>query len=197
MSSGDDLLDGWQDWGLYRDNGKENGNYYNTIGYILGLYGDNGKENGNYYNTIGYILGLYGDNGKENGNYYNTIGYILGLYGDNGKENGNYYLGYILGLYTDNAKESGNYCSILGFNMGYHRGLYNFPVNSPMRAHLKTIRDLLLLRVENHRCHWRTVPSESAIKPARIWLQDTTNLSCNMSVYMFFLFKVYLGGSRN
>ena len=31
---------------------------------ILGLYGDNGKENGNYYN------GLYGDNGKENGNYY-------------------------------------------------------------------------------------------------------------------------------
>ena len=32
---------------------------------ILGLYKDNGKENGNYYS----ILGLYKDNGKENGNY--------------------------------------------------------------------------------------------------------------------------------
>ena len=27
---------------------------------ILGLYRDNGKENGNYYIIIGYILGLYG-----------------------------------------------------------------------------------------------------------------------------------------
>ena len=27
-----------------RENGKENGNYYNTIGYILGLYGGNGKK---------------------------------------------------------------------------------------------------------------------------------------------------------
>ena len=26
---------------------------------ILGLYRDNGKENGNYYIIIGYILGLY------------------------------------------------------------------------------------------------------------------------------------------
>ena len=25
-------------WGLYRDNGKENGNYYIIIGYILGIY---------------------------------------------------------------------------------------------------------------------------------------------------------------
>ena len=33
---------------------------------ILGLYRDNGKEDGNYYS----ILGLYRDNGKENGNYY-------------------------------------------------------------------------------------------------------------------------------
>ena len=48
----------------YWDNGKENGNYYSTIGYILGLYWDNGKENGNYYSIIGYILGLYWDNGK-------------------------------------------------------------------------------------------------------------------------------------
>ena len=35
--------------GLYRD----------YIGYILGLYWDNGKENGNYYIKIGYIVGLY------------------------------------------------------------------------------------------------------------------------------------------
>ena len=39
------------------------------MGAILGLYRDNGKENGNYYS----ILGLYRDNGKENGNYYNEI----------------------------------------------------------------------------------------------------------------------------
>ena len=29
------------------------------IGAILGLYRDNGKENGNYYSITGYILGLY------------------------------------------------------------------------------------------------------------------------------------------
>ena len=28
------------------------------IGYILGFYRDNGKESGNYYITVGYILGL-------------------------------------------------------------------------------------------------------------------------------------------
>ena len=27
----------WGFIGIYRDNGKENGNYYSTIGYILGL----------------------------------------------------------------------------------------------------------------------------------------------------------------
>ena len=32
--------------------------YIGIIGYILGLYGDNGKENGNYYIIIGYILGF-------------------------------------------------------------------------------------------------------------------------------------------
>ena len=33
-------------WGLYRDNGKENGNYCSILDYsILGLYGDNGKQN--------------------------------------------------------------------------------------------------------------------------------------------------------
>ena len=34
--------------------------------YSVGLRRDNGKENGNYYN-IGVILGLYRENGKENG----------------------------------------------------------------------------------------------------------------------------------
>ena len=46
-----------------------------AIGVIFGLYWDNGKENGNYYNGLyrsymGLILGLYWDNGKENGNNY-------------------------------------------------------------------------------------------------------------------------------
>ena len=36
---------------LYRDHGKENGNYYR----ILGFYRDNGEETGNCYS----ILGLY------------------------------------------------------------------------------------------------------------------------------------------
>ena len=39
---------------------------------ILGLYRDNGKENGNYclgFRVLGISLGLYRDNGKENGNY--------------------------------------------------------------------------------------------------------------------------------
>ena len=39
-------------WRLFRDNGKENGNYHN----ILGLFRDNGKENGNYHNIYwGYL----------------------------------------------------------------------------------------------------------------------------------------------
>ena len=50
---------GWL--GLYRDNGKEKGNHYSTIGFLLGLYRDNEKENGNYYSMIGYILWLYKD----------------------------------------------------------------------------------------------------------------------------------------
>ena len=29
------------------------------------LYWDNGKEKGNYYIIIGYIVGVYGNNGKE------------------------------------------------------------------------------------------------------------------------------------
>ena len=32
--------------------------YIGIIGYMLGLYRDNGKENGNCYNIIGYILGV-------------------------------------------------------------------------------------------------------------------------------------------
>ena len=56
-------------FGLYWDNGKENGNYYN------GLYRD-------YRDYIGIILlGFYGDNGKENGSYYKDyIGVLLGLF---------------------------------------------------------------------------------------------------------------------
>ena len=54
----------------WKDNGKENGNYYSIL---FGLYWDNGKENGNYYSIL---FGLYWDNGKENGNYmtFNTNG---------------------------------------------------------------------------------------------------------------------------
>ena len=37
---------------------------------MLGLYRDYGKENGLYYNLIGYVTGLYRDNGKEDGSYY-------------------------------------------------------------------------------------------------------------------------------
>ena len=45
--------------GLYRDNGKENGNYHIIVFcYIIVLW------------NTGY-MGLYGDNGKYNGNYYN------------------------------------------------------------------------------------------------------------------------------
>ena len=73
--------------GLYRDNGKEDGHYYNGlyrgyIGVVLGLYRDNGEEDGHYYNGlyrgyIGVVLGLFRDNGKENGNYRDYIGIIL------------------------------------------------------------------------------------------------------------------------
>ena len=35
-------------WGLFRDNGKENGNYNIIMGYILGLYRDN-ERNGHYH----------------------------------------------------------------------------------------------------------------------------------------------------
>ena len=34
------------------------------FGVILGLYRDNGKENGNNYNGFRVILGLYKNNGK-------------------------------------------------------------------------------------------------------------------------------------
>ena len=51
---------------------------------ILGLYRDNGKEKGNYYNGLykvyRLILRVYWDNGRENGNYCNSIGYIMGIY---------------------------------------------------------------------------------------------------------------------
>ena len=44
---------------FFRDNGKENGNYYIIIGYILGLFG-----------------GLYRDSGKEHGNYYSEYSLV-------------------------------------------------------------------------------------------------------------------------
>ena len=35
------------------------------LGFRVGLFWDNGKENGNYYILVGYVLGLlYGDSGK-------------------------------------------------------------------------------------------------------------------------------------
>ena len=40
------------------------------VGFWVCVYRDNGKENGNYYST----MGLYRDNGKENGNYYGLGG---------------------------------------------------------------------------------------------------------------------------
>ena len=40
------------------------------LGLYLGLFRDNGKENGNYYIIIGYILGLY-SNSDTNGNSHN------------------------------------------------------------------------------------------------------------------------------
>ena len=36
-------------WGIYRDNGKQNGSFY--LGCRV-LYWDNGKENGSYYRVI-------------------------------------------------------------------------------------------------------------------------------------------------
>ena len=45
---------------------------YRVSGLGLGLYRGNGKENGNYY----CILGLYWDNGKENGSCRNHRDYI-------------------------------------------------------------------------------------------------------------------------
>ena len=52
--------------------------------YILVLYKDNGKENGNYYSILGNILGIYEDNGKENGNYYSIFGFywVQGFYSE-------------------------------------------------------------------------------------------------------------------
>ena len=44
--------------GPCRGNGKENGNYYIIIGYVLGLYKDNGQENGNCNITKEVYLNL-------------------------------------------------------------------------------------------------------------------------------------------
>ena len=44
------------------------GHWFRVVS-ILGLYRDNGKSNGNYYS----ILGLYRENGKSKGNYYSVL----------------------------------------------------------------------------------------------------------------------------
>ena len=62
----------------FRDNGKENGDYYNRVIWGLG-FRDNGKENGDYYNRVIWGLG-FRDNGKENGNYYNRVIWGLGFH---------------------------------------------------------------------------------------------------------------------
>ena len=62
--------------GLFRDNGKENGNYCS----MLGLDWANGKENGSYYS----MLGLHWDNGKENGNYFSILGVYRVIMGNLG-----------------------------------------------------------------------------------------------------------------
>ena len=51
-------------------------NYYLGFRVILGLYRDSGKDDGNYcfgFGVIEVILGLHGDNGRENGNYYDGV----------------------------------------------------------------------------------------------------------------------------
>ena len=35
----------------------------------MGLYGDFGKEDGNFYIEIVYMMGVYRDDGKESANY--------------------------------------------------------------------------------------------------------------------------------
>ena len=44
---------------LYRDNGKENENYYIIVGYILGLYRDHERENGTTIHTGSGCHSLY------------------------------------------------------------------------------------------------------------------------------------------
>ena len=70
-----------------QEQNAHNGGY---TGDVLGLYKDDGKEHGNYRDYrafIGVILGMYwgyiGNNGKENGNYRDYkafIGVIQGMY---------------------------------------------------------------------------------------------------------------------
>ena len=66
------------------------------IGYILGLYRDNGKENGNYkdyrdYNRVYWgCIGIMEKKMETIRIIGIIIGCILGLYRDNGKENGNH-----------------------------------------------------------------------------------------------------------
>ena len=78
---------------------------------ILGLYRDDGKENGNYSSILGLYLGLYRNSGKEYGNYYS----ILGLYRNNGKkmETTKAYWGYI-GIMEKNMETTIVYWDYIG-----------------------------------------------------------------------------------
>ena len=72
--------------------------YTGIIGYMLGLYRDNGKENGNYYRVyMGYTERMEKKMKTTILGYAGINGYILWLYRDNGKVNGNYKNG----LYRD------------------------------------------------------------------------------------------------
>ena len=112
--------------GLSRDNGKENGNYYVIIGYILAtsklcvtrILGSSchvrrdstGRACLNWLCcALYFILGVYSG--------YRV--HIVVIYRENGKDNGNHYLaiglkGYVLGLCGDNG--NGSY---LGKSRGY------------------------------------------------------------------------------
>ena len=77
--------------GLYRDNGKENGNYY-IWGYIGVIWGEWKRKWKLLY--IGLYWGYVGIMEKKMAT--TTYRVLLGLCRDNGKENGNYYIqGYI------------------------------------------------------------------------------------------------------
>ena len=78
-----------------------------NTGIVVGLYRNNGRENGNYYIIMGSVLGFYRKNGQENGNYYlgfrlywkqNEADMPLGCGGVGFRASGSKFLGLGLGL---------------------------------------------------------------------------------------------------